>query len=77
MRHFAIAWALLRFYKRAIPEDWYRQFPFLPIPPRDYIRWRLHTAYGQSHPPLGTLIRDVWQFGDWLRTFPAESNPVT
>jgi len=70
VRHLKIAWALLRFYGRAVPGDWYRKFPFLPIPPRDYIQWRLHTAYGQRRPPLGTVVRDVWQFGDWLRTFP-------
>ena len=21
-------------------------------------------------PPIGTVLRDVWQLGDWLRTFP-------
>lgn len=28
--------------------DWYRRVPFLPIPPADYIEWRLHTAYGDT-----------------------------
>jgi hypothetical protein len=26
--------------------DWYRRFPFLPLPPRSYIRWRMETAFG-------------------------------
>src|SRR2546430_7431012 len=26
--------------------DWYRRPPFLPLPPRDYLRWRMFTAYG-------------------------------
>jgi hypothetical protein len=25
---------------------WYRRPPFLPLPPRTYLRWRLETAYG-------------------------------
>ncbi len=25
---------------------WYRRAPFLPVPPRSYIRWRMETAYG-------------------------------
>ena len=25
---------------------WYRSPPFLPLPPRSYLRWRLDTAYG-------------------------------
>jgi hypothetical protein len=29
--------------------DWYRRPPFLPLPPADYMRWRLHTAYGDEH----------------------------
>src|SRR5688572_10497573 len=70
VRHFQIGWALACFYIRVIPGDWYRRFPFLPLPPNDYLRWRLRTAYGQHRPPLGTVLRDVWQFGDWLRTFP-------
>ncbi len=70
MRHLATAWALIRYYVRVTPGDWYRRPPFLPIPPRDYLQWRLHTAYGKRRPPLGTLLKDVWQFGTWLRDFP-------
>lgn len=25
---------------------WWRRVPFLPLPPRDYLRFRLQTAYG-------------------------------
>lgn len=27
---------------------WYRRFPFLPVPPREYLDWRVHTAYGDG-----------------------------
>jgi hypothetical protein len=39
--------------------DWYRRAPFLPVPPRDYIAWRLHTAYGSEDavPPARELER--------------------
>jgi hypothetical protein len=28
--------------------DWYRRPPFLPLPPADYLDWRLHTAFGDA-----------------------------
>jgi hypothetical protein len=52
-----------------IPRDWYSRPPFLPLPPRDYLDWRLKTAYGKHRPAWSVVARDVWQFGDWLRTF--------
>lgn len=27
---------------------WWRRAPFLPLPPREYLDWRLHTAYGDD-----------------------------
>lgn len=27
---------------------WWRRVPFLPVPPREYLEWRLHTAYGDG-----------------------------
>ena len=44
---------------------WYRSAPFLPVPPREYIRWRMHTAYGdESAVPS---IEDVVRFARWRR----------
>ena len=44
---------------------WYRRPPFLPLPPRDYVEWRMFTAYGDEHavPPL----EDVVRFARWRR----------
>ncbi len=44
---------------------WYRRAPFLPLPPAEYRRWRMHTAYGDEHavPP----IDDVLRFARWRR----------
>lgn len=42
---------------------WYRRPPFLPLPPRTYMRWRMETAYGdpEAMPTLDELERYlVW-----------------
>ena len=45
--------------------DWYRRPPFLPLPPPEYTRWRMYTAYGDENavPP----IHDVLSFARWRR----------
>jgi hypothetical protein len=45
--------------------DWYRRPPFLPLPPPEYVRWRMFTAYGDEAavPPIGDVIR----FARWRR----------
>lgn len=45
--------------------DWWRRPPFLPVPPRDYVRWRMFTAYGDEDaiPP----VDDVVTFARWRR----------
>ncbi len=43
--------------------DWYRRFPFLPVPPTSYMRWRMETAFGDPDavPPFDDLERYlVW-----------------
>ncbi|HVT38138.1 MAG TPA: hypothetical protein VHE78_03780 [Gemmatimonadaceae bacterium] len=53
-----IAW---RFRERG----WFRRFPFLPLPAPEYIRWRMHTAYGDPHtvPPVDDVVR----YARWAR----------
>ena len=36
--------AAWRFRRR----DWFRHAPFLPLPSRAYMEWRLHTAFGDE-----------------------------
>jgi hypothetical protein len=50
----ATAWAV-----RA--NRWYQQLPFLPLPSKAYIRWRMETAYGRGVTvvPSGDLERYV------------------
>jgi hypothetical protein len=33
-----------------VPARWWAQAPFLPVPDRGYIRFRMETAYGASSP---------------------------
>ena len=53
------AWALLVVAWRFRRMRWWRRFPFLPLPARDYLRWRMHTAYGDHDavPPVEDAIR--------------------
>ena len=46
--------------------DWFRRPPFLPLPPEDYLAWRLHTAFGDTgaEPDAGALARYLtWTSG--------------
>jgi hypothetical protein len=48
--------------------DWYRRPPFVPLPPSDYIAWRLHTAFGSEdavpdHRQLTSYLRWSAAFG--------------
>jgi hypothetical protein len=56
----SMAWAFRR-------RGWSRTPPFLPLPPAEFLRWRMHTAYGDecAVPPAA----DVLRFARWRRTF--------
>ena len=59
LRHPATGMALLRVAWRFRRRGWWRRPPFLPLPDRTYLRWRMHTAYGEydSVPPADDVIR--------------------
>ncbi len=54
----SMAWAMRR-------RRWYAKAPFLPVPPAEYVRWRMYTAYGDESavPP----VADVLRFARWRR----------
>jgi hypothetical protein len=54
-----VAWDLLALAWSMRRRRWYRERPFLPLPPAEYVRWRMHTAYGDEHavPPLADVLR--------------------
>jgi len=55
---------LLRVAWRFRARGWYRRFPFLPLPAREYVRWRMHTAYGDHDavPP----VDDIERYARWV-----------
>jgi hypothetical protein len=52
------AWAFRR-------RRWWAAPPFVPLPDRDYLRWRMYTAYGDEAavPPADDVVR----FARWRR----------
>ena len=44
---------------------WWSRAPYLPLPDRSYLRWRMYTAYGDEAavPPAEDVIR----FARWRR----------
>jgi hypothetical protein len=59
-----LALDLLRLAWSFRARGWYRQTPFLPLPPREYLRWRMLTAYGDEDavPPVDDVVRfAVWR----------------
>jgi hypothetical protein len=59
LRHPATGAALLRVAWRFRRRGWWRRAPFLPLPARDYLRWRMYTAYGDADivPPAEDVVR--------------------
>ena len=51
--------ALLRVAWRFRRNGWWRRPPFLPLPSTRYVRWRMHTAYGDEAfvPPAEDVVR--------------------
>jgi len=48
---------------RLARRHWWRRPPFLPLPDRDYLRFRFETQYGAGHPDP----RDLLTYLDWCR----------
>lgn len=63
IRRPALAVDLARVSWRFRNRHWYRRFPFLPLPDRDYVRWRMDTAYGS--PDAVPPAVDVERYAHW------------
>ena len=63
LRRPRLAGDLIRVAWRFRAREWYRRFPFLPLPARDYVRWRMYTAYGDDEavPP----VEDIERYARW------------
>lgn len=53
--------AMLRAAWRFRGRGWWRRPPFLPVPPREYLEWRWHTAFGDGgrEPTIDEIERYV------------------
>jgi hypothetical protein len=63
LRHPTLAIDLLHVSWRFRNRRWYQRFPFLPLPDRQYVRWRMYTAYGT--PDAVPPAQDVERYARW------------
>jgi hypothetical protein len=54
----SLAWAMRM-------REWWRTPPFLPVPPPEYMRWRMYTAYGDED--ALPSVREVLRYARWRR----------
>ena len=59
----ALGAALLRVAWRFRSRGWYRRPPFLPLPDRPYIKWRMYTAYGDED--IVPAPDDIARYARW------------
>jgi hypothetical protein len=50
---------------RSVRPHWWTRAPFVPYPDRDYVRFRLETAYGEHAAPRAA---DVVRYLEWCRS---------
>ena len=55
----------LRQYRAALPRRWWAERPHLPLPPADYVRFRLQTQYGSGEHHIEAA--DVLNYLSWCR----------
>jgi hypothetical protein len=63
LRRPSLALDLARVSWRFRSRRWYREFPFLPLPDAGYLKWRLHTAYGDDG--AAPSADDVERYARW------------
>ena len=52
-------------YRVSLPRRWWSRRPFLPVPPADYIRFRLQTQYGSAEHRIEAA--DVLNYLSWCK----------
>lgn len=67
VRRPALWWTALVVVKRLVPRRWWTRRPFLPLPPRDYVRFRKEAYYGDPLAPFET--DDVLKYLSWVRAW--------
>ena len=70
LRRPSLWWVALRQAVALVPPGWFRRAPFLPVPSREYLRFRMVTAHGGS----GAVALDpheVVTYLEWCAAWPA------
>ena len=60
--------ALVRVAWRFRAREWHARAPFLPLPDRAYLEWRMHTAYGDRH--AVPTADEVERYARWVARGP-------
>lgn len=60
--------AAARQARALVPPGWWRRKPFLPVPDRDWLRFRMTTAYGD--PSAAMDVEDLLTWLAWTDTTP-------
>ena len=66
---------LLLYGWRVKRKGWWHRFPFLPIPPKQWLMWSFETAWGidsmnpkwEDFPSIKVMIGDIYKFGHFLK----------
>ena len=71
-------WApALRQARALVPVGWWRRRPFLPVPDRAWLRFRMTTAYGDAGAPLDVEDLLTWlAWTDTVRPGPGTGAPA-
>jgi hypothetical protein len=56
----------LRMVRRTAAPRWWARPPFLPVPPPDYVQFRMVTQYGDERHAVASA--DVLNYLSWCRT---------
>ena len=56
-------------------KGWWYRFPFLPMPPKAWLLWRMETAWGidstnpqwSEFPSFYDILTDIYNFGSFLK----------
>jgi hypothetical protein len=65
LRHPTLWPVALRQWRRTVPDGWWRRRPFLPVPAKEYVEFRLLTQYGDSK--ASASAADVVNYLAWCR----------
>jgi len=56
-------------YRKMLPNAWHSTAPYLPIPAREFVDFRMHTFFGDERPVPGELV----SYLDWLKAWPGSA----